>query len=140
MKESTEKILRELELDDGENDRRELEDFRREKRIKENLEKELALLSEAFENFDPDTIPDSLFDKCPDGKGLAAEYALMTILEERKKSEMAKKEAENNLAAVPDMAGGEEEGYFSPEDVQNMSEKEIRKNYKTIMKSMEKWN
>ena len=143
MNEITEKILKELEESDrvsGENDRRELEDFRREKKIKENLEKEVSLLGKAFENFDPESIPDELFEKCPDGKGLAAEYALMTLIEEKKNNEREKKEKENNLAAVPDMAGGKEEAYFSPEDVRKMSEKEIRKNYKIIMKSMEKWN
>lgn len=140
MNEKTKKILEELEASPEELDRKELENFRRERDVKKNLEGELELLFEVFPELDIDSIPDAIFEKCPDGKGLAAEYALMTLVEKKKSEEQKVKEEENEKAAVPEVKGVAEEAYFSPEDVRKMSEKEIRKNYKTIMKSMEKWN
>ncbi len=140
MNENTKKILEEIEASPEELDRNELEKFRRERDVKKNLESELELLFEVFPELDVDSIPDALFEKCPDGKGLAAEYALMTLVEKKRSEEQKEKELENEKAAVPEVKGSAEDAYFSPEDVRRMSESEIKKNYKTIMKSMEKWN
>lgn len=142
MDKKTEKILR--ELDDGSKedntlDREELETFRLEKRIKENLEVEFKKLIELFPEFNAEDIPDEVFEKCEDGKGLAAEYALWYLTEEKKKGEQKKKEEENLKSAPPNVKESSEPTYFTPEQVRSMSEKEIRKNYKTIMNSMEKW-
>lgn len=143
MNKNTEKILRELDedsRDDNTLDREELEAFRLEKRIKENLEAEFKKLVEIFPEFNADDVPDEVFEKCEDGRGLAAEYALWYITEEKKKGEQKKKEEENSKSAPPNVKEASEPTYFTPEQVKNMSKAEIRKNYKAIMDSMEKWN
>ena len=143
MNKNTERILR--ELDDGSKedntlDREELENFRLEKRVKENLETEFKKLIELFPEFSADDIPDEVFEKCEDGKGLAAEYALWYLTEEKKKGEQKKKEEENMKSAPPNVKEASEPTFFTPEQVRSMTEAEIRKNYKAIMNSMEKWN
>ena len=117
----------------------ELEAFRLEKRVKKNLEEEIKKLFELFPDFDVESIPDEIFDKCEDGSRLAAEYALWYLTEEKKKGEQQKKEEENMKSAPPNVKDSSEPTYFTPEQVRAMSEEEIRKNYKTIMNSMEKW-
>ncbi|MBQ5746909.1 MAG: hypothetical protein IIV81_03110 [Clostridia bacterium] len=141
MKKNTEKILRELDVEKEGNalDMEELEAFRLEKRVKKNLEEEIKKLLEIFPDFDTETIPDEVFDKCEDGRGLAAEYALWYLTEEKRKGEQQKKEEENDKSAPPNVKDSSEPLYFTPEQVRAMSESEIRKNYKTIMNSMEKW-
>ena len=136
MKKETEKIFSEIE----ENSDNELEEYRLEKLVKGNLEKELKILFELFPDINIDDIPDEIFELSDNGKGLAAQYALFCLKEEKKKAEQKEKEEENLKAAAPDVKNAPEEAYFTPEDVRGMSEEEIRKNYKAIMKSMEKWN
>lgn len=143
MNKNTEKIFRELDGSEVGGDaleKEELEAFRLEKRVKKNLEEEFKILFEIFPELDVDNIPDELFEKCEEGRGLAAEYALWYLGEEKKKGEMEKKKEENLKSAPPNVKDSSEPVYFTPDEVRAMSEKEIRKNYKTIMKSMEKWN
>lgn len=136
MKEETQKIFDEIEGSDN----TELEEYRLEKMVKKNLEGELKILFELFPDLNVDDIPDEIFEKSDNGKGLAAQYALFYLKEEKKNTEQKKKEEENLKSAAPDVKNAPEEAYFTPEQVKGMTEEEIRKNYKTIMKSMEKWN
>ena len=135
MNKETEKILEELGSESDE-----LETLRLEKAIKKNLEEEFALLREIFPERDADDIPDEVFALSENGKNLAAHFALYYLKEEKRKTEQTKKEEENSKSAPPDVKNSPEEAYFTYDEVRNMSEEEIRKNYKNIMKSMEKWN
>lgn len=147
MNKETKKLLLELEeaekLNEGQSqaefDINELEELRRDKALRVNLEKELNILKEIFPDIDADTIPDTVFEESDNGKGLAALYALFYLKDMKQKEQTAKKNEENSAAALPEITS-EEEAYFTPEMVKAMSQKEIRKNYKAIMKSMEKWS
>lgn len=136
MKSETEKIFEEIDAFSDSD----IEEYRLEKLVKKNLEEELKTLFEIFPDVNVDDIPDEVFEKSNNGKGLAAEYALFYLKEEKKKGEQKEKEEENLKAAPPDVKNATEDAYFTPEDVRGMTEAEIRKNYHTIMKSMEKWN
>ena len=136
MKKETEKIFDEIS---GFSDN-EIEEYRLEKEVKKNLESELKILFELFPDINVDDIPDEVFEKSDNGKSLAAQYALYYLKEEKKKAEQKEKEEENLKAATPDVKNATQDAYFTPDDVRGMTEAEIRRNYKTIMKSMEKWN
>ena len=142
MNKETKEIIRAIEeadkkeiTPDGE-----LEALRHEKKVKENLEKELEILTEVFPELKSEDIPDQVFEDCEDGKGLAARYALYYVKEQRNAAEKEKREEENRKSAPPEVKTSEESVYFTPEAVRAMSKGDIRKNYKAIMKSMEAWN
>ena len=136
MKKETEKIFEEIDAFSDSD----IEEYRLEKLVKKNLEAELQTLFEIFPDMNVDDIPDEVFERSNNGKGLAAEYALHYLKEEKKKGEQKEKEEENLKSAPPDVKNATEEAFFTPEDVRGMTEAEIKKNYHTIMKSMEKWN
>ncbi len=137
MNKETEKLLSELNVEEA--DRLELEELRRDKSIKDNLEKELDVLKSLFPEITAEDIPDQVFESCENGRGLAAQYALYYVTEQKKKEETQKNNEENAKSAPPEIHNSEDEAYFTPEAVKAMSDKDIRRNYKAIMKSMEKW-
>lgn len=137
MNKETEKIMKEIEEFDP--DKAELESFRREKTLKENLEKELEILLSIFPDITAEDIPDEVFSATDNGRGLAAQYALFHIKSEKEKEEQKNTNEKNNLSAPPEIKSGSDEVFFTPEMVKKMTQEEIKRNYRNIMKSMEKW-
>ncbi len=137
MEDKTKELLQGIEL--GEADRAELDELRRDRRIKENLERELEIIKELFPDFDANAMPDELFEKCSEGKGLAGEYALWQLRMQRVRDEADKKNESNSHSAPPQIHDGDGELYFTPEQVRTMSRRDVRRHYKNIIKSMEKW-
>ena len=134
---NTEKTLERLEVEDP--DRLELEEFRRDRDIRANLDRELSLLRELFPELRAEDIPDEAFENTENGKGLAGQYALCYLRKEKEKEETEKTNAKNSRSAPPKVGNPDDEGYFTPDMVKTMSDSDIRRNYKAIMKSMEKW-
>ena len=145
MNEETKKIFREIEestKSEGAKDleKEELEELRRDRALRDNIEKELDLLVEIFPSIKAEDIPDEVLEESKDGKGLAAAFALWYLREEKKKEKAAEKNEQNTRSAPPEVAPPREESYYTPEAVKAMSENDIRKNYKAILRSMETWN
>ncbi len=126
-------------LAEGLDEASELEELRHDKALKENLDRELSALLEAFPDLKVDDIPDEIFESCKDGKGLAGEYALWYIKSGNKRAEAERTNESNSRSAPPEIRDGDGELYFTPEAVRTMSQKDVRRNFKAIMKSMEKW-
>ena len=141
MNKNTEEMLHEIGTltKNGDGERDELEALRREKTIRENLALELEEFHKLFPETGVDDIPDEVWEKCPDGYGLCAWFALYLMKSDSEKKSAQQKNEENSTSAVPDIKAEAEENYFSPEDVLQMSEKEVEKNYETILNSMKKW-
>ena len=137
MNKETKKIMEEIvALDD---DALELTELRRDKTLKENLEKELEILTQLFPELDADDIPDEVFEACDEGRGLAAQYALWFVKKQKEKEQTEKTNEENAKSAPPEIKSFDDDTFFTPEMVKTMSDKDIRRHYKAIMKSMEKW-
>ena len=140
MNKKTEEMLDEIgTLTKGGGESDELESLRREKTIRENLTLELEEFHRLFPDAGLDDIPDEVWEKCPDGHGLCAWFALHLLKSENEKKSAEAKNEENKMSAVPEVKAEAEEGYFSPDDVLQMSEKEVEKNYEKILESMKKW-
>lgn len=137
MNKETEKIISEVDGEDLE--RSELEELRRDKSLRANLEAELNTLKEIFPDIKADDIPDEVFEGCDNGRGLAAQYALWYVASQRKKEETQKTNEKNSKSAPPEVNGAEDETFFTPEMVRTMSDKDVRRHYNAIMRSMEKW-
>ena len=132
-----EKAFENLEAEDS--DRLELEEFRRDRDIRANLDREFALLRELFPTLRAEDIPDEAFENTENGKGLAGQYALCYLRKQKEAEETEKTNEKNSRSAPPKVGNLDGEGYFTPDMVKTMSDSDIRRNYKAIMKSMEKW-
>ncbi len=143
MKKETEKLLSEIQslASDGKemSESDELNALRREKALRENLSRELEEFTLLFPDTDIDAVPDEVWEACPEGEGVCAQYALYLRRSEMKKSCANKKNEENVFSAVPDVKRAEEEAYFTPEQVEKMSRDEVDRNWQTILKSMKNW-
>lgn len=137
MNKETEKIMAEVGAADPEGS--ELEELRRDKSLRANLEAELKLLKEIFPDIKAEDIPDEVIEDCDNGKGLAAQYALWFLTNQKKKEETQKTNEKNTKSAPPEVNGVGDETFFTPEMVRTMSDKDVRRHYKAIMRSMEKW-
>ena len=139
MDKKTGEMLEEIGALTKNGDADELESLRHEKKIRENLSVELEEFHKLFPDTDVEDIPDEVWEKCPEGYGLCAFYALYLYKSDNEKKSAEVKNEENMTSAVPDIKAETEENYFSPEDVSQMSEKEVEKNYEKILESMKKW-
>ena len=140
MNKETEKILAEAAGSEDGDEKLELDRLRREKSLNSNLEAELRVLMSLFPELTADEIPDEVFENTDNGKGLAAQYALWYLTDKKQKEETQKTNEKNARSAPPDIEGAGDEAFFTPEMVRTMSDKDVRRHYKAIMKSMEKWN
>lgn len=105
----------------------------------ERMRAECAELWELYPSLSPDTLPDEVWDAVEKGVPIAAAVALS---ERRKfltaqKAEIAKLENRMRSSGAVER---EKNGYFSPEEVRAMNRREVRENYQSILKSMQKWN
>jgi len=98
---------------------------------------------EEFASLFPETplssLPDDVWKDVNRGIPLAAAYALTErrrVLREALAKESNHANKQRSVGAVT----GEEEGFFSPSEVREMSQDEVRTNYATILKSMKRWN
>jgi hypothetical protein len=141
MNKETKKLLEELNIEAyGESEEKnELEELRREKTLHDNVKSELAELYELFPDIKIEDIPDEVWEKCPDGKGLCAEVALAYRREELKAQNATAKNEQNSTTAPPNVKNEVEEVYFTPEAVKKMTPAEIENNYSAILESMKKW-
>lgn len=104
----------------------------------ERMRAECAELWELYPSLSPDTLPDEVWEAVEKGVPIAAAVALS---ERRKfltaqKAEIAK--LENRMRSTGAVER-EKNGYFSPEEVRAMNRLEVRENYQSILKSMQKW-
>lgn len=84
-------------------------------------------------------IPEDVWKDVHRGIPLAAAYALT----ERRRAVREQIAAESNLENKQRSAGavtGEPEDFFSPTEVRQMSQREVRSNYEAIIRSMKKWS
>ena len=121
------------------NNTSELEELRREKSLRENVSREIEEFSKLFPDTDVDEIPDEVWEACPDGSGICAQYALYLRRREVENKSAHTKNLENQASAVPYVKNTEETMYFTPEAVSKMTRAEVDKNYSAILESMKKW-
>lgn len=136
-------MLSEIEaLSESENkngEKSEIEALRWEKKVRENLSRELDEFAILFPETSVDDIPDEVWEKSRDGEGICAQFALYLRRRDVKKTKADQKNEENRVSAVPDVKREEDEAFFTPEQVEKMSKGEVEKNWTAILESMKKW-
>ncbi len=140
MNKETEALIREIGAAANSNGDGELEALRREKKLRENVAREVEEFYKLFPDTDLESVPDEVWEACPEGVGLCAQYALYLHRRAGEKKHAEAKNEENSTSAVPDVSSVEDkEVFFTPEEVASMSRAEVDKNYEAIMESMKKW-
>ena len=105
----------------------------------ERIVADIETLRALFPELTPEQIPEEVWKKVSEGESLAASYALFYLKEQKEKERIHNRENEEKaLGKIRQDKDSEE--YYSPETVRKMSQKEVRKNYDAILRSMDRWN
>ncbi|MBE6600598.1 MAG: hypothetical protein E7640_05320 [Ruminococcaceae bacterium] len=91
-----------------------------------------------FPNVDPDHLPDGALKLREGGLPLSAAYALYDRIRENEIS-AARAASAKNAALLHEKINGGGETFFSADEVRGMSAREVRSNFKSIMRSMKHW-
>ena len=86
-----------------------------------------------------ESIPDEVWGSVKKGIPLAAAYALAQRRAQRTEELARRRNLENSLRS-PGAVKDSSSGCFTPDEVRAMSPAEVRKNYQSIMLSMQKWH
>lgn len=123
--------------------REELAELRREiaghREEVERIGKECAEFRTLYPGVTADDLPDDALEDMRRGLPLAAAYALS----ERRRVITLQQADESNRSNRLRSSGAVERkdsGYFSPDEVRSMSREDVRKNYRSILLSMQKWS
>ena len=132
-----EEIVRELEAA-----RENKKEMRKQERMKksdaENAE-EIKRFRSIFPKVSAEEIPESVWEEVASGVGLCHAYALHVATENginSRAEEVNERNGKMNASALTD---GSTEPVFTKELVEKMSDKDIKRNYKGILKAMKNW-
>lgn len=107
----------------------------------ERIVADIETLRALFPELTPEQIPEEVWKKVSEGESLAASYALFYLKEQKEKERIETHNRENEEKALGKIRQDKDsEEYYSPETVRKMSQKEVRKNYDAILRSMDRWN
>ncbi|MBP3686040.1 MAG: hypothetical protein J6J21_03315 [Clostridia bacterium] len=107
----------------------------------ERIVADIETLRALFPELTPEQIPEEVWKKVSEGESLAASYALFYLKEQKEKERIEIHNRENEEKALGKIRQDKDsEEYYSPETVRKMSQKEVRKNYDAILRSMDRWN
>ncbi len=127
------------ELRDSRESKKEL---RRQSRIKKSADEkdaEIKRFREIFGNVEAESIPESVWEDVADGASLYHAYALYLVnkdMLDRHAESVNARNAESGAFASSD---GATEQSFTKEQVEKMSGKDVKSNYKNIIKAMKSW-
>ncbi len=111
----------------------------RDRRDSEMMAQEVEKFREAFPDISADSIPDSVWEDVADGIPLAYAYALYEANEKRITARADGVNARNGFVSEMAVQGGETEPCYTKEQVEKMSGRDVRTNYKSILKAMKNW-
>lgn len=115
---------------------------RKESRIKKTeseTEKEIVRFRELFPDVNPEDIPDTVWDDVAEGASLSHAYALYAVTQENLNRYAENVNKRNSSRGASADSQGSTEPVFTKELVEKMSNKDIKSNYKGIIKAMKNW-
>lgn len=101
---------------------------------------QLKELYELYPDADINSISDDIWKGALTGTPVAAAYALYQRRCEVAKQRASETNKQNREKCVGGIAGNNDNGYFSPSEVRNMTPTQVRENYTKIIDSMNHWN
>ncbi len=117
-------------------------ELRRQERLKQNEEEGLAEIRrfrELFPQVAPESIPAEVWQEVGMGTSLSHAYALYLIEQERLNSHADSVNSRNSESGAAVGSDGATEPVYTKEQVEKMSGKDVKSNYKNILKAMKNW-
>ncbi len=111
----------------------------RQKKSEADAEEDIRKFREIFPDVSAEEIPDEVWQEVSKGASLSGAYAIYKITREnfdKYASDVNERNARMGAKAVSD---GSTEPVFTKELVEKMSDKDVRSNYKGILKAMKNW-
>ncbi len=105
----------------------------------EEMAQDIEKFREFFPDVAADSIPDSVWEEVANGIPLAYAYALYESNEKRINARADDVNARNGSISEMAVLSGNTEPSFTKEQVEKMSGKDVRTNYKSILKAMKNW-
>lgn len=117
-------------------------EMRKQSRIKKGeseAEEDIKAFRELFPEVNSDDIPEEVWEDVANGNSLSHAYSLYLV-----KNDLLKKHAEginerNSKKGATVASDGSTEPVFTKEQVEKMSGKDVKSNYKGILKAMKNW-
>lgn len=119
--------------------RRESRDAKRKSEDEAKLKQEIAAFCDAFPEVRADQIPESVWEEVTAGMDLPHAYAYFLVTGEKADEHAEQVNRGNSVRSAAALGDGSTEPSFTREEVERMSQKDVAKNYKSILRSMSKW-
>ncbi len=117
-------------------------EMRRQSRIeksKKETNAEIKRFRQVFPHVAPDDIPEEVWEDVSNGASLVHAYALYCVNNEQLNKHAEDVNTRNSNRGAYANSEGATEPVFTKEQVEKMSEKDIKNNYKGILKAMKNW-
>ncbi len=127
------------ELSDARISKKEQRKQARIRRQESDANEEIKRFKELFPDVDAESIPDSVWEDVENGATLSHAFALYTVMQDvlnRRAQDVNMRNRERGASASSD---GSTEPVFTKEQVEKMSGKDIKNNYKGILNAMKNW-
>ncbi len=109
------------------------------KQAEEETRADIKRFREVFPDVDPDSIPDTVWEEVSGGCSLAHAFALFWAMQEGLKRHAEDVNTRNSERGAIATSDGSTEPSFTKEQVEKMNGKDIRNNYKGIIRAMKGW-
>lgn len=127
------------ELENAKALRKESREAKRKQEMADKQNKEISAFRAQFPDLPAAEIPEEVWEEVASGMDLLHAYAFY-LMTNGKKGTRAEDVNKGNLArSAPALGEGSTEPSFTREEVERMSQKDVKKNYKNILRSMGKW-
>ncbi len=111
----------------------------RQKKSDEEASAEIKRFRELFPDVAAEDIPEEVWEDVAGGSTLSHAYALYMVGQDSLKRHADEVNARNSVKGAAASSDGSTEPVFTKEQVEKMSGKDVKNNYKGILKAMKNW-
>ncbi|MBO7161508.1 MAG: hypothetical protein J6W15_01725 [Clostridia bacterium] len=109
------------------------------KKQSDAVNKDVEKFKKLFPDVLPADIPDEVWDEVASGTSLSAAYALYLCKTQNNDAKAHYVNEENQRRSAPAGKEADTEQTFTPEQVEDMSDENVKKNFKHIIRSIKNW-
>lgn len=111
----------------------------RARKSEEAMSEDIKRFRELFPDISAEDIPESVWEEVQNGVGLAHAFALYTLADANTRRIAESVNRRNGDIGARAESAGSTEPVFTKEQVEKMSDKDVKSNYKSILKAMKGW-
>ncbi len=127
------------ELVKARDDKKEMRRMNRIEKSKKETNAEIKRFRELFPEVSSEDIPEEVWEDVSNGASLAHAYALYLVTQENLNQRAKDVNSKNSMRGAYASSDGATEPVFTKEQVERMSDKDVKSNYKGILKAMKNW-